>query len=210
MSNGNKTINILAPKKFFMQIDDAGDFIINKLNNELPGHLIYHNSAHAIDVYEAAKRIGEDEGIAGDDMTMLLTAACYHDSGFLVTIKGHEEESCRIARSSLSNFGYSNEQINRICGMIMATRLPQSPKNHLEEILADADLDNLGRDDFFDVSHKLFLESKFFDKVAGEREWNLMQIDFIEKHQYFTKTAINLRQAKKDANLGRIKALVNL
>ncbi|MDP9080404.1 MAG: HD domain-containing protein [Bacteroidota bacterium] len=193
-----------------MRIGDAGDFIINKLNDELPGHLIYHNSSHAIDVYEAAKRLSEAEGITGDDLTLLLTAAHYHDAGFLVKAAGHEEESCRIARNTLPNFGYNNDQIDRICGMIMATHLPQSPKNHLEEILADADLDNLGRDDFFDVSHKLFLEGSYFGEVAGEREWDLQQIDFIEHHQYFTKTAINLRQAKKDANLGRIKALVNL
>lgn len=193
-----------------MRITDAGNFIINKLNDELPGYLIYHNSKHAIDVYDAAKRLAEGEGVVGDDLTLLLTAAYYHDAGFLVKAKGHEEESCRIVQEVLPGFDYDAEQISRICGIIMATRLPQSPKNHLEEILADADLDNLGRDDFFDVSHDLFRESLFFDKVVDEKDWDQQQIDFIEKHQYFTKTAINLRQAKKDANLVRIKAQVNL
>lgn len=192
-----------------MQLDDAGDFIIKRLNNELPGHLSYHNADHAKDVYEAAKRIGEAEGISGHELNLLLTAAYYHDSGFLIKAKGHEEESCRIARETLPGYGYTTDEINQICGMIMATRLPQSPKNHLEEILADADLDNLGRDDFFTISHKLYLENLFFGKAISENEWNQQQIDFIKKHQYFTKTAINLRQAKKDANLGRIKAQVN-
>lgn len=192
-----------------MQLDDAGDFIIKRLNNELPGYLTYHNADHTKDVYQAAKRIGEAEGITGDELNLLLTAAYYHDSGFLVKAEGHEEESCRIAREALPGYGYTPDEIDRICGTIMATRLPQSPKNQLEEILADADLDNLGRDDFFTISHKLYLESLFFSKVNDENEWNRQQIEFIKNHQYFTKTAINLRQAKKDANLGRIKAQVN-
>jgi uncharacterized protein len=192
-----------------MQVERAGNDILNRLKKELPPQLYYHNADHAKDVYEAAKRIGEAEGITGDEMQLLLTAAYYHDSGFLIKAKGHEEESCRIAREALSDYGYKADEIERICGMIMATRLPQSPTNHLEEILADADLDNLGRADFFEISHKLFLENSFFGKGGDENEWNRQQIDFIEKHQYFTKSAINLRQAKKDANLGRIKAQVN-
>lgn len=192
-----------------MQVEQAGNDILNRLKKELSPQLYYHNADHALDVFEAAKRIGEAEGITGEEMQLLLTAAYYHDSGFLIKAKGHEEESCRIAREALPGYGYNEDEIGRICGMIMATRLPQSPANHLEEIIADADLDNLGRDDFFEISHKLFLENSFFGKVGDETEWNRQQIDFIKSHQYFTKTAINLRQAKKDANLGRIKAQVN-
>jgi len=192
-----------------MQTEKAGSYILNRLSNELPANLYYHNADHTRDVYEAAKRIGEAEGITGYELKLVLTAAYYHDSGFLIEAKGHEEESCRIARGALPDYGYNEAEIDRICGMIMATRLPQSPTSHLEKIIADADLDNLGRDDFFEISHKLFLENSFFGKVGDENEWNRQQIDFIEKHQYFTKSAINLRQAKKDANLGRIKAQVN-
>jgi len=191
-----------------MQLDDAGNYIINKLNDELPEYLNYHNASHTLDVYEAAKRLALADGITGDELTLLLTAAYYHDSGFLVKANGHEEESCRIARETLPGFGYSTNEIDKICGMIMATRLPQSPQNHLEEILADADLDYLGRDDFSFIANQLFLENSFFGTVGDMEVWNRKQVAFMEKHQYFTKTANNLRQAKKDANLGRIKAQV--
>ena len=191
-----------------MQLDDAGNYIINKLNDELPAYLNYHNASHTLDVYEAAKRLAVADGISGDELTLLLTAAYYHDCGFLVKANGHEEESCRIARATLPEFGYATNEIDKICGMIMATRLPQSPKNHLEEILADADLDYLGRDDFSFIANQLFLENSFFGTAGDMDEWNRKQVAFMEKHQYFTKTANNLRQAKKDANLGRIKAQV--
>jgi len=191
-----------------MQLDDAGKFIITKLNRELPAGLSYHNTTHTLDVVESARRIGEAEGITAYEMDLLLTAAYYHDSGFLVKMIGHEEESCRIAQGILPGFGYSVNEIEQICGMIMATRLPQSPKNHLEQILADADLDGLGRDDFFAIGDNIFLENSFFGITTDRSEWTRKQVDFMEKHQYFTKSAINLRQAKKDANLGRIKTQV--
>ena len=189
-----------------MQLDDAGNYIIKKMNDELPAHLNYHNASHTLDVYEAAKRLAFADGITGNELTLLLTAAYYHDCGFLVKANGHEEESCCIACETLPGFGYSPDEINVICGMIMATRLPQTPQNHLEEILADADLDYLGRDDFSFIANQLFLENSYFGTAGDIDEWNRKQVNFMEKHQYFTKTANNLRQAKKDANLGRVKA----
>jgi uncharacterized protein len=192
-----------------MLLDDAGNFILNKLLKELPAHLSYHNVDHTRDVYEAAKRIGELEQIPDDEMNLLLTAALFHDSGFLMKAKGHEEESCRIAQRELPAFDYKPGEIDRICCIIMATKLPQSPACHLEKILADADLDYLGRDDFFNISDKLYRENEFTGLVCNQQDWNRSQVEFIENHQYFTNTAINLRQAKKEANLEQIKAHLN-
>jgi len=193
-----------------MRLRDAGDHIIKKLTSQLPVQLSYHNVSHTLDVYEAAKRLGTGENITNDELMLLLTAAYYHDSGFLVKMNGHEEESCGIARETLPAFGYTDKEIETICVMIMATRLPQSPQNHLSQILADADLDYLGRDDFAAIGDKLYQELSFYGDDMSREEWDKKQIAFLENHQYFTKTAINLRQAKKDANLGRIKAQVNL
>ena len=134
----------------------------------------------------------------------------FHDSGYLIRAKGHELESCRIAKSALPDFGYNNEDIEQICGLIMATRLPQTPKNHLHEILADADLDYLGRDDFFEISELLYQENYFSGLLNNLEEWDQSQIAFIEKHKYFTKTAFNLREPLKKLNLQKIKARLNV
>ena len=88
----------------------------------------------------------------------------------------------------------------------MATKIPQSPKNHLEEILADADLDYLGRDDFEKISERLFQELALNDR----NEWNKIQISFFEKHNYFTDSAKRMRNEKKQENLEKIKAQTKL
>ncbi|MEZ4827041.1 MAG: HD domain-containing protein [Bacteroidia bacterium] len=129
-----------------------------KLKDELPESLTYHGIHHTMDVLDAAVEIGESEGIQGEELILLKTAALYHDSGFTKTYQGHEAEGCDIAKEYLPRFGYSSEQIEKICGMIMATRIPQTPCNLLEKILCDADLYYLGRNDFYPVGNSLFQE----------------------------------------------------
>jgi uncharacterized membrane-anchored protein YitT (DUF2179 family)/predicted metal-dependent HD superfamily phosphohydrolase len=188
-----------------MQVEQAGEFILNRIENELPETFYYHNADHTRDVYAAAKMIGEAENIPDDDMQLLLTAASYHDCGYLVNSYEHEQESCKIAREHLPSFGFDQPAIDRICGMIMATRIPQSPKNHLEQILADADLDYLGRDDFFTIGDKFYRELGLTDRD----EWNIMQVKFLSGHKYFTQTALNLRGPKRRQNLEKVRALLH-
>lgn len=182
------------------------EFILKKQENEFPEGLYYHNVSHVMDVYEAVLKHIEAAQIDESDALLLQTAALFHDSGFIVQSQGHEEVSCNFARQYLPGFGYSPNQINRICGMIMATKIPQSPHNHLEEVIADADLDYLGRDDFFEISDNLFRELNFAGIVDTEGQWNAIQVDFFAKHHYFTNEAKSWRQAKKEEHLKIIKS----
>lgn len=179
--------------------------IIKKLREELPAHLTYHSAAHVSDVINAVQEIAEAEQVSGEDLTLLTTAALFHDTGFLFGSKDHEARSCEIAQEYLPAYGYSQKQIDKIKGMIMATKIPQSPENHLEEILADADLDYLGRDDFFTIGNRLYEELAMFGILNSERDWNLLQEKFLENHRYFTRTAIDKRSKKKEENLNIIK-----
>lgn len=193
-------------QKTSMNFEKAKEFILEKLENELPKHLKYHNIEHILDVYQASVKYAELEGINIEDTTLLKTASLFHDSGFIVQAEGHEQISCDITQQHLPDFGYTQEQIDKIKGMIMATKIPQSPANHLEEILADSDLDYLGRDDFEQISERLFEELGLTDR----NQWNKIQISFFEKHSYFTESAKRLRKEKKQQNLEKIIAQTQL
>ena len=188
-----------------MQFEAVRKFIIKKLKTELPTHLFYHSVGHINDVYTAAEKLAAGENISGEKLKLLLTAVLFHDSGFTVQQKDHEEISCQLARKFLPDFGYAPQQIDIICGMIMATKVPQRPQNHLEQIICDADLDYLGRDDFYDIGNKLYTELSLYGMIQSEYEWNNLQIRFLESHKYFTDTAKTLRQAGKDMHLQSIK-----
>jgi HD superfamily phosphodiesterase len=187
-----------------MQIDKAGEFILDKIKRELPEYFYYHNATHAQDVYNAAKQLALAEGIDLAETTLLLTAALFHDSGFLYGPDDHETNSCKIAREYLPAFNYTDAEIAVVCDVIMATKIPQNPHNKLGEIICDADLDYLGRNDFFILSKRLFSELEITHKLATQQEWDKQQVSFLKSHRYFTKTAVNLRQAEKEKHLRTI------
>jgi hypothetical protein len=140
-------------------------------------------------------------------MELVKVAVLFHDSGFIQGSKNHEEVGCELAKSNLPGFGYANEEINSICGMIMATIYPQKPKNHLEEIVCDADLDYLGRDDFFTIGNTLLREMNTNGSVQTEDDWNKLQETFLGSHHYFTETANRLRGKKKNEHLEKIRQM---
>ncbi len=189
-----------------MELAKAEQFILDKLQNQLPEYLYYHTVYHTQDVLSAAVHIATNEDVEGEDVMLLKTAVLYHDAGFTVQAKDHEEISCAIAQETLPPFDYAKKQIDTICGMIMATKIPQSPHNLMEEIICDADLDYLGREDFWVISNNLYKELNNFNKL-NERDWYKLQIDFFEQHHYFTPSVIKLRTQKKEEHLKAMKQL---
>ena len=155
-----------------MQFEKVKKYILGRLKKELTKNLTYHSLEHIKDVYAAAEQLASLEKISEDEKQLLLTAVLFHDSGFLYSQKDHEKLSCELARLHLPEFDYGPEQIEQICGMIMATQIPQNPKNKLEEIICDADLDYLGREDFFKIGDKLFGELVMYGIIDDEHEWN--------------------------------------
>lgn len=190
-----------------MNYEAAKLFILQKLERELDPELTYHGIHHTLDVLAVAEELCQLEGIRGDEVTLVQTAVLYHDAGFTMGNKNHEVNGCEIARQTLPGFGYGESEISRICGMIMATKIPQAPENHLEQIICDADLDYLGRDDFFPIGNTLFAELRAFNVLHSGEEWNRLQIRFLEAHQYFTRTNIQRRGPKKQAYLEELKSL---
>lgn len=191
-----------------IQFIDLQEIILDKLEKELPEHLYYHNVKHTIDVVTEVELIGWAEGVSEEEVLLLKTAALFHDSGHTVGYDNHEYLGCQLASEHLSKYNFTSKQIERICELIMATRMPPKPKNLLEKIICDSDLDYLGRSDFIPVSNKLYEELKERNKIGSLDDWNKLQIDFITEHQYFTETARNLREVNKQKQIERIKQLI--
>ena len=176
----------------------------------LPAELTYHSLAHTCDdVVPAAERLAARLGVGGPDLVLLRTAAYFHDVGFIERRDQHEAVGARLATSVLIYCGYRPSQIAAIEGMIMATRLPQSPRTLLEQILADADLDSLGRDDFMRTSQALRAELARFGPPIPAADWYTRQLAFLRNHRYFTTAARALRDAGKQRNIALLERLAS-
>jgi adenylate cyclase len=191
-----------------IQFTDIQEIILDKLEMDLPGYLFYHNVKHTVDVVTEVELIGWAEGCSDEEILLLKTAALFHDAGHIVAYDNHEFYGTQIAKEMLPGFNYTPDQIDRICSIILSTKLPPKPTNLLENIICDSDLDYLGRSDFIPVSNTLYEELKAQNKMGSLNDWNKIQVKFISGHQYFTKTARSLREVNKKLQIERIQSLI--
>ena len=183
-------------------------FVLGKLKTELPKGLSYHGAHHTLDVLRSAETIGKAEGISDEEMNLLKIAVLFHDLGFTRVYRDHEEVGIQIAREELPKFGFTTAEIDKIAGMIMATKIPQEPHNKLEEIIADADLEYLGTDDFETIGKTLFEEIKVYLDVESERQWNIIQMNFLKNHHYHTAYCKKYLEPQKQKYLQQIIKIV--
>ena len=181
----------------------AEKHIIHLLESEMP-KLPYHNLNHIYDVLNSAQVIAQNEGITGDEIKLLRLAALFHDAGFIYSSINHENRGAALAREILPGYGLSVAQVEQICNMILATRTPQLPVTKLEKILCDADLDYLGRDDFYETGRLLLEEMRVRGIVSTEREWNILQKTFLESHDFHTDYSKTNRENSKKQRLREI------
>jgi uncharacterized protein len=191
--------------------DSARRYVVGRLSSELPPAIRYHTLAHTEDgVAPAAERLAAMSGVQGVPLILLLTGAYFHDLGLVEQQSNHEDIGVRIAREVLPGFHYEPAQIDTIGGLIMATKLPQSPHNLLEQLLADADLDVLGKPDFLDWNRRLRAELEAFGREISDEQWLTGQIRFLREHHYWTSAARSLRNAQKEINLQALETQLTL
>ena len=180
--------------------------VLAKLEGLSPD-LTYHCINHTLDIMEQSVRIAQEEGITNErDLFLLKVAALYHDSGFLKTYANHEIKSCEIFLEDMKNAEFTEEEKNIICGLIMATKIPQQPHTLMEKIICDADLDYLGRKDFFEIGDSLRKEFLHYKIVHNNDEWENLQLRFLQNHKYHTKASQKQREPFKQQNLSKLVA----
>jgi uncharacterized protein len=184
-------------------------YAYNLLEQRLAPDLTYHNLWHTReDVVPSCIRLGEQSGISEEEIRLLEVAAAYHDIGFTEQYANHELASARIAAQVLPDFGFSARNIEEVMGMIIATRLPQSPRTLLEEIIADGDLDVLGRADFMPRNQVLREELANRGREMALKPWYEGQLAFLKSHTYFTPAARMLRKAAKRRHIAMLEELL--
>lgn len=185
---------------------DLKSRVLQMLAVRLDTRLTYHCPAHTEDVLQQAERIADAENITDTRLLLLIKiAALFHDTGFLCVYKEHEKKSCEILLENIDIRLFDAHEIEMIKGMILATKVPQSPRNLPEMILCDADLDYLGRNDFEIISATLKNEFLTYGIVKNEDEWNQLQVNFFEGHHYFTATSVRNRNSVKMQYLETLK-----
>ncbi|MCE7057900.1 HD domain-containing protein [Algoriphagus sp. AGSA1] len=178
--------------------------VLSELKANLPKSLTYHGIDHTLDVIRVCNQYIRREKISEKDRYLLRVGALVHDMGFLKGSVNHEEVGAGMAEGILLKLDVDREDIDRIKGLVMATKIPQTPRNYLQQILCDADLDYLGREDYPEISEKLYAELKYMGVISNARQWKKLQIDFLKAHHYHTPFARKNREPQKQIWLEKL------
>jgi predicted metal-dependent HD superfamily phosphohydrolase len=182
------------------------DYIRKLFREELPNGIKYHDANHTLHptkgVVAAANRIALSEKISESERELVIAAAYFHDTGYIRQFGKNEPIAARMAGRILKLIGYKPGEIKIIQSMILATDLALTPKNHIEKILCDADLDHFGRDDFFEMDGKLREGRRIRGiDVSDDEKWYKGTLDILNNHKYYTDSQKKLRNKEKQKNL---------
>jgi predicted metal-dependent HD superfamily phosphohydrolase len=185
------------------------EYIRDLFRDELPHGIKYHDANHTLHptkgVVAAANRIAISENISEHDRELLITAAYFHDTGYIREYDKNEPIAARMAGRILKLIGYKPGEVEKIQKMILATDLECEPKTHVEKILCDADLDHFGREDFFKFDGKLREGRRIRGiDVSDDAKWYKGTLAIITNHKYYTQSQKKLREKEKQKNIKRL------
>lgn len=161
-------------------------------------NLVYHNYKHTSNVVKNVHEIGTAEKISEEELEIVTLAAWFHDVGYITSCENHEQKGVDIAAEFLVNQKYDTEKIEAVKNCILATKLSVEPKNHLEEIICDADTKNVGSTSYSENSNLLRKECECYKNIyLEEEEWLEKEIAFLHRHKFYTKYAfLNFSETK--------------
>ena len=170
------------------------------------GEFVFHDFLHTRSVVEAATELSAASNLDDKSIDLLQLAAWFHDSGYDQGAEGHEERSARHARSFLAQYDLPKEDLDTIARCILATKTPSQPKDLLGEILCDADLSHLGKKSYWDrcgrIRQELLLTKSM---VMSEQEWVTFELEFMNRHRYFTPIAEQLYNERKLKHIKQLR-----
>jgi predicted metal-dependent HD superfamily phosphohydrolase len=185
---------------------EAENYLIEFFQKNIGAEYVFHDFQHTRNVVEAVTDLGEACGVSEKELELLQLAAWFHDAGYDKGADEHEERSCRYARKFLSKYHLPEEDLQTIGRCIMATKLPNKPADLLEEIICDADLSHLGKKSYWDrcgrIRQELLLTKSL---VMSEQEWVEFELDFMNRHRYFTPAAEEVYNARKLKHIKQLR-----
>ena len=187
-------------------LEKAELFATELLENKLDPKFLYHNLRHTQRVVKSTKELLNFYDLSEEEKERLLLAAWLHDVGYTKGTENHEKSSCEIASAFLEENGYEASGIDKVCSLILATRMGQEPSNLMEEIMKDADISHFSQKSYLETADFLRDELKELGIADySAKEWREKNIQlFQNKHKFYTDYAKANWEEGKEKNLKQL------
>ena len=198
-------------KNFQVIIEQVHEYVKDLLVNRLDSEHKFHNWNHTQEVVEETQHLGGLCKLSDEDLVLLKIAAYFHDTGHVSCYTGHEEASADIASKFLSQFDVSKRELDKISGLIKSTKLTKSCSTLLQKVLHDADLSHIGKSYMEKRTNKLREEWEgCLEKKYKEKEWLVLQIDFLSNLRFYTEPAKKLYKETRKYHVEKLRKQLSL
>ncbi len=173
----------------------------------------YHTKEHTAEfVLPAALRLADLEGFSLEERLLMGVAAVFHETGMIKDYNKHEISSAEFAESYMgeSEYDYTEGGIAIVKNAIKKTDPDKAPESKYSGVLKDADLSYIGGKRYMELQSRLreeleiHPESPNHRKTLDDAEWREFQLDFLNSHKWFTKSAERLYGEIKKENIAKI------
>jgi hypothetical protein len=130
----------------------------------------YHNWEHACEVLWETMRLADYAADNGAEVNrkLLIGAALFHDANYHLPtppeFDSKEAYSAGIFNHQGPTYGYNDDECKTVSGIIMATKLGNTPESLEQKIMVRADIANVGAD----YAHEFLAKSRnFFRETHG-------------------------------------------
>lgn len=187
----------------------AEEYIKDLFEKNVRKDLTYHNLAHTQYVADQSRLIGQNSRLNDEALNIVVVAAWFHDSGFVVRSNGHEEESQKIAEKFLVSKEAPDEFIQKVLFCIQATKVPQNPEDDLlAKVVCDADMSYLSEDFYFEKTALLRKEwNKDPETKLSRKTYYEETVELFNNHTYYTdfgNKKFSPGKAKNYQSLGKL------
>lgn len=193
-------------KNVKVQYTQLKNEVLSLLREKLSQDFSYHNVEHTQSMLEVAPEYAAYEGLQDHELELLMLAILFHDLGFISDWTAHVKKSAEMAGEAMTREGYSKEDVESVTDLIFATEMPQEPKNRLEKIICDVDLDYLGGDHYEERSELLFKEWLALGLIKDHNEWEEKEYQFLKHHRFHSAFGKKYRQPRLDQLIRQIES----
>lgn len=191
-------------------VDKAEEFVRLLFKDKLSASFLYHNFDHTATVVDAVRSIVSETDLEEDEKEQLLLTAWFHDTGYIVDYKNHEQLSIEIVTGFLRQHDYPQEYIDKVASLIKATMYGYVPQTLGEKIIRDADYSHFTSKSYLDTCELLRREWEITqNKHFTDLEWAKGNFElFTQYHKYYTDFANQHWLPKKEKNASKILAKI--
>jgi len=167
----------------------------------------FHNYTRTVNIVRNCDALGVSMNLGGQELKLAHLAAWFSELGFSEDHRNYQAKSVKLAREYFRTKKLDDGIFEKLEECILSTRVPQQPVSVISQLICDATMYHLAEKDSLQLADALRAEYAAVAQTEySDEDWISEYIKMINNHFYFTRSARDLYQKRKEKTLTSFQA----